>query len=859
MNYVNKVQFEDDNLNNKDLFDSMSEKEIMLLRACAKYLVQCQSPSSYDIITLALVKYSSIAKKFIKFFHAKFGCEHKLSFGEISQIVAEIEYEIEKTVQESTFSPIFRAYIELILAIKRTNYYKEGKERSIPCIALKISSNELSFLPLPKLYAEIFVYSPDFEGIHLRNGKVARGGIRWSDRYQDYRTEVLGLVQTQIVKNVIIIPTGAKGGFIVKGVDSSQKDTFFKKGVECYRAFLRGLLDITDNIGKDSIIEKPKQVHCYDEDDPYLVVAADKGTANFSDHANAISAEYKFWLGDAFASGGANGYNHKVIGITSRGAWISGVQHLTRLNIDVNRDYFTAIGIGGMSGDVFGNGVLLSQKMKLIAAFSHAYIFVDPNPDVEVSFRERRRLFDMDHSQWTDYDTNIISEGGGIFLRSSKVINISQQMYGALGINPEVKEMVPEELIRAILKAPVDLLINGGIGTYVKASREDNQTVSDKSNEKLRIDAKDLRVKAVIEGANLAFTQLGRVEYARNGGLINTDFVDNSGGVDCSDHEVNLKIFFATMLEEKAITLTERNELLTAMTEEVVQAVLENNYLQNQILSIEESKAVKLTTKYQRFITDLENQKILNRKLEKLPNDEELQNMLSQSLGLTRPEIAILIAYAKSHMVNILKNINFKGDSYFQKILFSYFPKELVNDQKFSAYIPKHKLANEIIAVILTNDFVNTLGCLLFYQLSCHNMYDALSVIEAFIVTKYGLKLGQCWKAVEGLRGKIGASVQLRLFDILQNTIEQGVGWLLYNKQKSLGLYRGGIGEFVALCVANTENLVRIHAGGNIKTTMHDDDFISIIDRIKPYVDSSTFDLMQIIPTLNSVLENILR
>ncbi|MCJ8300937.1 MAG: NAD-glutamate dehydrogenase, partial [Pseudomonadales bacterium] len=529
-------------------------------------------------------------------------------------------------------------------------------------VSFKLTPQEIPGIPLPAPLFEIFVFSPRVQGVHLRGGKVARGGLRWSDRAEDFRTEVLGLVKAQQVKNAVIVPVGAKGGFVPQYLhDGLSREEFLAEGIACYKIFISALLDITDNLVEGEVAP-PKDVVRRDQDDPYLVVAADKGTATFSDIANGISDEYGFWMGDAFASGGSVGYDHKGMGITAKGAWVSVERHFREMGVNTAKDKFTVIGIGDMAGDVFGNGMLLSDKICLIAAFNHMHIFIDPKPDAAKTFVERQRLFDLPRSSWSDYDKTLISKGGGLFDRSAKSIKLTAEIKAMLGV--KTASMTPTDLINALLKAQVDLLWNGGIGTYIKASSESHEEVGDKANDVLRVNGKELRCKVIGEGGNLGTTQLGRVEYCLNGGRSNTDFIDNAAGVDCSDHEVNIKILLKGIMDDGDLTQKQRNNLLASMTDEVGELVLSNNYRQVQAISLAERQAVKSMAEYRRFTNNLEEQGKLNRELEFLPSDEVMAERAHSGVGLTRPELSVLISYAKADLKESLLLTTVPDDSY---------------------------------------------------------------------------------------------------------------------------------------------------------------------------------------------------
>jgi len=617
------------------------------------------------------------------------------------------------------------------------------------------------------------------EGIHLRGGKISRGGIRWSDRVEDYRTEVLGLMKAQTTKNVIIIPDGAKGGFLVKNQDQiNGQDAVFEAGVRCYKTLLRGMLDITDNIVVGKVI-KPKSTICFDGDDPYLVVAADKGTATFSDIANSIAKEYNFWLGDAFASGGEFGYDHKKIGITARGAWISVKGHFSKIGIDPEEQNITVVGIGDMSGDVFGNGMLLSKSMKLVAAFNHIHIFIDPNPKPEISFNERKRLFNLPRSKWSDYKADLISKGGGIFERSSKSIRISKEIMELLSITTEVID--PDTLIKSILAAKVDLLWNGGIGTYVKAESEVNEQIENKSNDSVRVNGKDLRCKVVGEGGNLGFTQLGRVEYEFNGGMINTDFIDNSGGVDCSDHEVNIKIALNAAMADKKISKPERDKLLVMMQDEVAQLVLNNNKTQDQSISIAAMTSGDHFGCYTRVIELLHERVGLDSSLEFLPSKNELARRANEKIGFSRPELAVLSAYSKMATYNSLIESALPSNEYYEKFLLRYFPTKM--RKSFESYILSHQLKKEIITTIVSNNIVDHTGIDFIHLTQDYTGFQACDIARSYSVVWEIFDLGSIWSEVDSLKDNL---IKIELFADVRIFLNRVIFWLLRNKSQPM-------------------------------------------------------------------------
>jgi glutamate dehydrogenase len=647
---------------------------------------------------------------------------------------------------------------------------------------------------------EIWVYSPRVEAVHLRGGKFARGGIRWSDRREDFRTEVLGLMKAQMVKNVVIVPVGAKGGFVLKRPPTGEREALMKEGVACYQDFLRGLLDITDNL-VDGKVVPPRDVVRLDGDDPYLVVAADKGTASFSDYANAIAHEYGFWLGDAFASGGSAGYDHKKMAITARGAWESVKRHFRELGINTQTTDFTVVGIGDMSGDVFGNGMLLSGRMRLLAAFDHRHVFLDPLPDPEASFQERERLFRLPRSSWADYDAKLISKGGGVFPRSAKSVAISPEARQALGIEAEV--LTPNELIGAILKAPVDLLYNGGIGTYVKSRQQSHADVGDRANDAIRVNGKDLRCKVVAEGGNLGFTQLGRVEYALGGGRINTDAIDNSAGVDCSDHEVNIKILLNATVRQGKLTNEQRNMLLVEMTDEVAALVLRDNYFQTQSLSVSGAMAPALLDTQERFIRRLEKEGRLNRALEFLPSDEEFAERRATKGGLTSPERAVLLAYAKIALNDEISASDVPDDPFISSALERYFPEPL--RERFKPQIHAHPLRREIIATHVTNSMVNRVGSTFVHRMQEETGAAPADVVRAYMIVREVFGYVERWRAIEALDYKVTDRIQTAMIIDGGRLIVRATLWFLRNRRhladlsRSIGHFKVGAERLVGL------------------------------------------------------------
>ncbi|MGD8827927.1 MAG: NAD-glutamate dehydrogenase, partial [Gammaproteobacteria bacterium] len=671
---------------------------------------------------------------------------------------------------------ILRGFLGVIRATLRTNYYQRDADGEYKqYLSFKFDPAKVPDLPLPRPMFEIFVYSPRVEGVHLRGGKVARGGLRWSDRREDFRTEVLGLMKAQQVKNTLIVPVGAKGGFVVKQPPAREgREALMSEVVFCYKTFISGLLDITDNI-VDGDIVPPRDVVRHDEDDPYLVVAADKGTATFSDIANGVARDYGFWLGDAFASGGSAGYDHKKMGITAKGGWESVKRHFREMGIDIQSTDFSAVGIGDMGGDVFGNGMLLSRHTRLKAAFNHMHIFLDPDPDPAASFEERQRLFNLPRSTWADYNPDLISKGGGVYPRSAKSIKVTPEVREALGI--DAASLTPQELIRAILKAPVDLLWNGGIGTYVKSIHESNSDAGDRANDGVRVNGSALRCRVVGEGGNLGFTQLGRIEYAMRGGRINTDFIDNSAGVDCSDREVNIKILLNLATTEGTLGEEARNKLLAEMTDEVSELVLRDNYMQAQAVSITESQAAMRINEHAYLIRILERNGALDRALEFLPTEEELVERRAASRGLTRPELAVLLAYSKITIYSELLNSDVPEDPYLSGELESYFPAPLT--EHYKALMPQHRLRREIIATAITNSMANRMGPTFAHRMQEDTGSSAASVAKAYTIAREAYDMRNLWSAVEALDNAVPASVQTAMMVQTARLLKHATRWLL--------------------------------------------------------------------------------
>ncbi len=772
---------ENDGFNRLVLRARLTWREISVLRAYCKYLRQTGSTFSQDYMEDALVNNEHIARLLFELFGARLDPSPQNS-AESERLKEEIEGALEEVVSLDE-DRILRSFLDLTLATLRTNYYQSSPDgEPKPHLSFKLDPERIPGLPLPRPRFEIFVYSPRTEGVHLRGGEVARGGIRWSDRREDFRTEILGLMKAQTVKNAVIVPVGAKGGFVVKRPPSEGgREALQEEVVACYKTLIRGMLDITDNISGDEIVPPP-DVTRYDDDDPYLVVAADKGTATFSDVANGISAEYGFWLGDAFASGGSVGYDHKEMGITARGAWESVSRHFRELGCDIQNEDFSVVGIGDMSGDVFGNGMLLSRHIKLVGAFNHMHIFLDPDPDPEQSFQERERLFRLPRSSWTDYDEDLISEGGGIFPRTAKSIPLSEQVREMLDVDAE--SMTPAELIGAMLEAEVDLLWNGGIGTYVKASSETNAEVGDRANDALRVDGNELRCRVVGEGGNLGFTQLGRIEYALSGGRIYMDAIDNSAGVNCSDHEVNIKILLDAIVEAGDMTEKQRNELLARMTDEVGDLVLRDNYQQTQAINQAAALAHPMVDVHTRYIHDLEHAGRLDRTLEFLPGDEELGERRSESKGLTTPELAILLSYSKITTYQDLLKSDVPEDPYLSRELERYFPTPL--RERFKEQIHEHRLHRQITATHITNSLVNRNGPSFVFRLGEETGSPASEIARAYTAAREIFDMRTLWDGIEALDNSVEARVQTRMMLDARKLVERATRWLLRYRRAPL-------------------------------------------------------------------------
>jgi glutamate dehydrogenase len=767
---------EDDGFNRLVLEARLTWRETAILRAYTKYLRQIGFTFSQNYVESALINNIGIAKDLVSLFMLRFSPNYR---ADTSELVEKINQSFD-SVASLDEDRILHRLLEVILATTRTNYFQmTNKGLPKPYISLKFDPLAISELPLPKPMHEIFVYSPRVEGVHLRGGKVARGGIRWSDRREDFRTEILGLMKAQNVKNSVIVPVGAKGGFFPKQLPvDADRDTIMKEVIYCYSTFIRGLLDLTDNISDQKIVP-PQDVVRYDEDDTYLVVAADKGTATFSDIANGISKEYAFWLGDAFASGGSAGYDHKKMGITARGAWESTKRHFRELGLNSQTTDFTVVGIGDMSGDVFGNGMLMSEHIRLIAAFDHRHIFIDPNPNAQTSFEERKRLFDLPRSTWLDYNPERISEGGGIYSRSAKFIKISPALQAVL--QTDKTSLMPNELIRALLTAPIDLIFNGGIGTFVKASFESHADAGDRTNDGIRVDGNELKARVICEGGNLGFTQAGRIEYSLNGGIMYTDFIDNSAGVDCSDHEVNIKILLNKMITDGDMTLDDRNKLLENMTDEVATLVLRDNYEQTQILSLESSVSSQTIDLFRRYISELEKRGRLNRQLEFLPDEKALLERKANGLGLTRPEIAVLIAYCKMFLKQDILASDIPDEPYFIDYLKLAFPQIL--NEKYLTQMKEHRLRREIIATQIGKNITDHMGINYVERLQRETGASVAFIIRAFTVAEALFGLYDLWHQIEALDNKISVATQHKMMLQIYFLIRRTSRWFLRNRK----------------------------------------------------------------------------
>ncbi|WMS89388.1 NAD-glutamate dehydrogenase [Pseudoalteromonas sp. HL-AS1] len=778
-------RLENDGFNRLVLMGGLTGREASILRAYAKYMRQIGVTFSQSYIESTFANYPNIAAQIVNLFAKKFSVKSPASAKTLEKLSTQIYLELEN-VANLDDDRIIRLYVDMIVATLRTNYFQKddaGQFKSY--VSFKIQPSLIPDVPLPLPAFEIFVYSPRVEGVHLRYGKVARGGLRWSDRREDFRTEVLGLVKAQQVKNTVIVPVGSKGGFVCKQLPS-EREAFIKEGQECYKIFIRGLLDITDNIERGEVVPA-RDVVRHDEDDAYLVVAADKGTATFSDIANGIANEYNFWLGDAFASGGSVGYDHKKMGITAKGAWESVKRHFREMDIDCQTTDFTVVAIGDMAGDVFGNGMLLSKHIRLQVAFNHMHIFVDPNPDAATSYPERERLFNMPRSSWDDYNKELISAGGGVFSRAAKSITLSPEMKKMLGTKKA--SMTPNELIKASLMMEFDLLWNGGIGTYIKNSKETDADVGDRANDALRINGRDLGAKILGEGGNLGTTQLGRIEFAAKGGRVNTDFIDNVGGVACSDNEVNIKILLNGLVAEGDLTRKQRDELLYSMTDEVSELVLKDCYRQTHTISITQSKGTSTLKEKIRFIHALEKEGKLNRAIEFIPSDEELAERAAAGKDLTRPELSVLVSYAKMVLKESLVSDEITENPYYRQLLVKSFPRPL--REKFNDAMNNHPLRKEIIATKLANSIVNDMGLNFMVRMHEETGANEAEIAMCYSIASEIFEMRETWSSISALDNKIPAAVQTEMLYQLRRTVRRATRWFLRHRNKSQTIEQG--------------------------------------------------------------------
>jgi glutamate dehydrogenase len=750
----------------------LAHDQLMILRAYRSYWHLVTPAFSKGYIDSAFASHPRIAEAIVGLFEARFGLD--MDAPQTDVIVEEILSMLDD-VTSLDEDRILRGFLGLVLATERTNILVPNRES----LSLKFSSALVPDMPEPKPLFEIFVYAPSIEGVHLRGGMVARGGLRWSDRREDYRTEVLGLMKAQMTKNAVIVPTGAKGGFVIKESEDPSRPTY-EEVREGYKIFIRGLLDVTDNRVGAAVVP-PEDVFRHDGDDPYLVVAADKGTATFSDTANELAEEYEFWLDDAFASGGSEGYDHKALGITARGAWESVRRHFMDLGVDVDTEEITTVGIGDMSGDVFGNGMLLSKNLKLVAAFDHRDIFMDPDPDPALSWAERDRLFNLARSSWADYDRDLISRGGGVFSRSAKSISLTPEMQEVL--DTSVTRMTPSELIKAILLAPVDLLWNGGIGTYVKARAESTEDVQDRSNDAVRVNGRDLRVRVVGEGGNLGLTQLGRIEFEHHGGQVFTDFIDNSGGVHCSDREVNLKILLRMAESSGKIDREERDRLIESVSNDVVDAILYDNFLQAQIISQRSSTSARFIEAYSDLMDRLERDGILNREIEFLPSSEEMQQRAREGVGMARPELAVLLAYAKRNLTDLLLASSLPDDPHFEADLFAYFPPAIV--EQFPEEIREHPLRRELISTIVANQVLNSQGSTFYSRMRTLTGASAAAIVRAYRIARLVTDAEQRWLDIEALNGSVDAKTARTMLKDVDGLVTRVSRWYLNNPSEA--------------------------------------------------------------------------
>jgi glutamate dehydrogenase len=792
-------EIEDDGFNTLVLDAGLTWRQVVVLRAYAKYLQQAGTTFSSGYIARVLRSNPVVARRLIRLFESRFDPDREAGRAERSEaLIEEINGELDE-VASLDADRILRAYLVLIVATQRTNYFRALPDTGewARYLVFKLDAALVPEVPAPRPKFELFVYSPRFEGVHLRFANVARGGLRWSDRHEDFRTEILGLAKAQEVKNSVIVPSGAKGGFVCKQLpDPSDREAYQGEVLACYRMFISAMLDVTDNLRAGQVIP-PDRVVRHDADDPYLVVAADKGTATFSDTANEIALRRGFWLGDAFASGGSAGYDHKKMGITARGAWESVKFHFQTLGLNVSETDFTVVGIGDMSGDVFGNGMLLSEHIKLVAAFDHRHVFLDPDPDPAVSFAERRRLFELPRSSWDDYDQKLISAGGGVWPRSAKSVPISPQARAVLGLQEGTTALPPYELISAILTAPVDLLWNGGIGTYVKATGQAHTDAGDRANDAVRVDAARVRARVIGEGGNLGLTQEARIEYSLCGGLVNTDFIDNSAGVDTSDHEVNIKILLDEVVRDGDMTVADRDELLQAMTGEVGSLVLAHNYQQNRALAAARAQAAQMLHVHARYIRKLEREGRIKRHLDVLPAEKEIAERRAGSAGLTLPEFSVLLAHTKIAAAQEVLHSDVPGDAYLRKVLLSYFPAAL--RERFPSRLSEHRLCREIITTVVVNDMIDRSGITFAFRLNEETGASVAHITEAWLVAREVFDMPGFWSELKALDGQVDTSVQILALLEGRKLTERAARWLLHFRraqfdiQAIIDFFAGGV------------------------------------------------------------------
>jgi glutamate dehydrogenase len=767
---------ESDGLNRQILGAKLDWRQTALLRCYTKYLLQLGIPFSQAYMEDVLAVHAGFVRLLIEHFEIQF--DPALSKAKRKRLSTKLFPAIKRAVVKAhnvDEDRILTAFASAVAATLRTNYFQRDGDGNIKaCISIKLDPSQLRDAPLPRPKFEIFVYSPDVEGVHLRGGEIARGGLRWSDRREDFRTEVLGLMKAQVVKNTVIVPAGAKGGFFAKRPPKGDHDAIFKNGIECYKTFVSGLLDITDNVVEGDVVT-PDGVVRKDGDDPYLVVAADKGTATFSDIANGISASYNFWLDDAFASGGSAGYDHKGMGITARGAWEAVKRHFREFGVNTQKDPFTVAGIGDMGGDVFGNGMLLSRKIKLVAAFNHLHIFLDPDPDMSASFKERKRLFKTAQSGWNNYDESTISKGGGVFSRQAKTIRLSAEVRKMLDTTE--RSMQPDQLVREILLMEVDLLWNGGIGTYVKSSSEGHSDVGDRANDRVRISANQLRCKVIGEGGNLGLTQLARIEFSQHGGYINTDFIDNSAGVDTSDREVNIKILLSEVVKNTNMSREKRNALLASMTDDVAKLVLRNNYLQTQAISMSQVRSVERIDEMARLITNLEHSGLLDRELEFLPDEAEIEDRRLRKQGFARPELAVVLSYAKIDLYNGLIDSGETLEDFLVVDPLRYFPAVL--RRRYADYFPGHRLSRQILATLIANDLINRMGPSFVKRVQLDTGADIVTIARAYTVARQICQARPLLKTIEDLDYEIPATTQVSMMFEISRSMRHASYWLI--------------------------------------------------------------------------------